>query len=371
MRVHQRFCLLIGLLAAVLARLALAKEYVVVGSYGNKLHLVDPIALRVTRTYQIPGPGTGPTEMVPSPDGRVMYALTNRWQSVSGIDLESGEEVFRADLNVGDVRVHALFGLEVSPDGKQLFVVEQRYRAWSDHFEVLAPVIAVYRTNGGRAAVPDKLIPTPRQIQHLAVATDGRTLYAHGIDLYAIDIATGAVRQTYPVANWVRTGYGPADSIGWLGEQLNSSRVYAIPFYAQRRDTASAATAQSTRDVGLLTADLKSGVVSLDFFGSESDADGLISASVNPTDRNQAIAIGGEQLFKIDRRTRHIVARAPTSGILFYVDAISSDGQRVYTGGGNCRVGIYRTRDLGELGLVELPDCAVMAQSSLRLVNRP
>lgn len=365
---HRFGLLLIALLAgAASSRSTLeAKEYILVGSYGNQLYLIDPIALQVADTYQIPGPGPAPTEIAASPDGRVAYAVTNQWQSVSGISLDSGKQVFRADLSSGEVRAHSMFGLEVSPDGKWLYVVEQRYRALADRYEVMEPVIAVYRTDAVPAARPVRLIPTPRQIQHLAVSRDGRTLFAQGIDLYAIDVASGAVRQTYPIANWRRPGYGPADSIAWLGEQLNGSQIYAMPFYADRRGHDAGGTAP---DVGILTANLRSGAVSLDMIGNSTQAPDLVSASVDPADPNEVIGLG-EELVKLDLRNRRVTSRAPTSGIRFYVVAVSRDGTRVYTAGGVCRVGIYRTRDFSEMGLVELPHCATMGQTSLRLLDR-
>lgn len=358
--------LIVWLAAAASPRSTLeAKEYVLVGSYGNELYLIDPAALRVTDTFQIPGPGPAPTEIAASPDGRVAYAVTNQWQSVSGISLDSGKEVFRADLSRGEVRAHAMFGLEVSPDGKWLYVVEQRYRALPDRYEVMSPMIAVYPTDGGAAAEPARLIPTPRQIQHLAASRDGRTLFAQGIDLYAIDIASGAVRQTYPIANWRRPGYGPADSIAWLGEQLNASEIYAIPFYADRQGRDAGGTAP---DVGILTANLRSGAVSLDMIGNSRQAPDLVSASVDPADPNEVIGLG-EELVRLDLRDLRVTARSPTSGIRFYVVAVSRDGRRVYTAGGVCRVGIYSTRDFSEIGLVELPHCATMGQTSLRLIE--
>ena len=380
MRIGSRFGALATALLAVAAAMSLpaaAKEYVVVGSYGNKLHLVDPVAMTVARTYDIPGPATGPTEITPSPDNRVVYVTTNRWQSVSGIDLDSGKEVFRADLVSGDLRVHALFGLDVSPDGKALYVYEQRARKKSDRFEALDPVIAVYRTDAGTAAKPERLITAPRQVQQIAVSADGRTIYAQGIDIYAIDVATGKVRETIPVAHWKRPGYGPAESVAWLGEQLNASGMYVMAFYAEKLDAAGkkplapgADLPAPIRDVGVISVNLRTGASSLDVVGPEGDMPQLASMSANPQNPNEAFGLGGE-LFKVDLAAKRVVAHAPTNATLFYVIAVSGDGQKIYAGGGHCRVGVYATKDLATLGLVELPNCAVMGQSSLRIVNRP
>jgi quinohemoprotein amine dehydrogenase beta subunit len=355
-------------LCAGAATPSFAKEYILVGSYGNKLYLIDPVAAKIAHTFQVPGAGTGPSYIAPSPDGRVAYVVTNRFNSVSGIDLDSGKEVFRADLAQGDVRVHAMFGLDVSPDGKWLYVVEQRYKLLSDRFEVVDPVIAVYRTDAGAEAKPARLMPIKHQIQHLAVSTDGKTIYAHGLDLYAIDAATGKLRDTMSVANWKRDGYGPAEAFAWLGEQLNSSGVYAMDFYTDRLGQGSPDS--PARDLGVLSANLKTGAMTMEIIGPASEAPDLTGMTVNPRNPNEVIGIGGS-LVKIDRRAKRVIARAPTNGLLFYMGVVSADGQRVYTGGGHCRVGIYATKDLSPLGLVELPNCAVMGMSSVRIVNRP
>lgn len=346
---------------------AFAKEYVLVGSYGNKLYLIDPLAAKIARTWQIPGAGTGPSYIAPSPDGRIAYAVTNRFNSVSGIDLDNGKEVFRADLASGDVRVHAMFGLDVSPDGKWLYVVEQRYKLHSDRFEVVDPVIAVYGTDAGTDAKPVRLIPIKHQIQHLAVSKDGKTIYAHGLDLYAIDTATGAIRDTLPVGNWKHEGYGPAEAFAWAGEQLNASGIYAMHFYTDRPGQA---TATPERDFGVLTANLKTGAMAMQLIGPMSEAPDLTGMTVNPKDTNEVIGIGGH-LVKIDLRQRRVLASAPTDGLLFYTGVASDDGQRIYTGGGHCRVGIFAMKDLSLMGQVELPNCAVMGLSSVRTVNRP
>jgi quinohemoprotein amine dehydrogenase beta subunit len=354
-------------LCAVGAAPAFAKEYVLVGSYGNKLYLIDPLAAKIARTFQIPGGGTGPSYIAPSPNGRIAYAVTNRFNSVSGIDLDSGKEVFRADLALGNVRVHAMFGLDVSPDGKWLYVVEQRYKLLSDRFQVVDPVIAVYGTDAGSGAKPVRLMPIKHQIQHLAVSRDGKTIYAHGLDLYSIDSATGAIRDTLPIANWNHDGYGPAEAFAWAGEQLNASGVYAMDFYSDRPGQV---TATPERDFGVLTANLKTGAMAMELIGPMSEAPDLTGMTVNPKDTNQVIGIGGH-LVKIDLRAKRVLARAQTNGLLFYTGVASDDGQRIYTGGGHCRVGIFAMSDLSLLGQVELPNCAVMGLSSVRIVNRP
>ena len=78
---------------------AVAKDYLLAGLKPDKLVLVDPAARKVERTYTLRDGAPGPAMIVPSPDGRVAYVIVNRSESISGIDLDSGQEVFRADLS--------------------------------------------------------------------------------------------------------------------------------------------------------------------------------------------------------------------------------------------------------------------------------
>src|SRR5215470_9660606 len=111
------------LLAAVaLATPALAaKDYLLAGQKPDKLVLVDVGGRKIERSYTLRDGAPGPVMIVPSPDGRVAYVIVNRSESLCGIDLDTGQEVFRADFSKPPERVKA-FAAEISPDGKELFV---------------------------------------------------------------------------------------------------------------------------------------------------------------------------------------------------------------------------------------------------------
>ena len=72
---------------------AAAKEYILTGLKPNKLVLVDAKARKLERTYEVPDAGPGLLTITPAPDGSRAYALVNRWESVSGIDLDSGKQL--------------------------------------------------------------------------------------------------------------------------------------------------------------------------------------------------------------------------------------------------------------------------------------
>ncbi len=73
---------------------AQAKDMMLTAVHPNNLILIDLSARKVVREYTIPGRGYAQT-IVPSPDGKVAYVLTGGWGIISGIDLDTGKEVFR------------------------------------------------------------------------------------------------------------------------------------------------------------------------------------------------------------------------------------------------------------------------------------
>ena len=122
---------------------ALAKDYLLTAAKPDKLVMVDPAARKVEKTCDIPDPGTGVLTIVPAPDASTAYMIVNHWESVSGIDLDTCEQVFRADFSSGDERVKATFGMDISPDGRELFVFQSPVRLGLGEYEVQPTRIAV------------------------------------------------------------------------------------------------------------------------------------------------------------------------------------------------------------------------------------
>ena len=83
-----------------------AKDYLVTALHSNKLVFIDVAARKVDKIYPLPNsrPGHTPGTVVVSPDGNTVYILHNRWETVSGIDVDTGTEVFRAELSQPGIR---------------------------------------------------------------------------------------------------------------------------------------------------------------------------------------------------------------------------------------------------------------------------
>lgn len=353
------------LLAAALVAIvgpAAAKDYLLAGVKPDKLVLVDAAARKVERTYTLRDGGAGPGVIVPSPDGRVAYVVVNRWESVVGIDLDSGREVFRADLSAPPERVKAI-AAEVSPDGKELFVVESPVELGSDEYHVKDMRIAVYRTGDGTAAKPARTLPSPRRTSLLAFAPDGSKLYALSWDLLALDPRTGKELSRQGVRHWGRAGYAEPDVID-MWPQWEASSVLVTPYTVMRTDLP--ATDPAAARTGLLSLDLASGDFAMDDF--ENTTKVIFSGAVNPVRRDEVYLVYAT-LTKLDRRTHRVLKRIDTDHT-YYAINIASDGREVYLGGAMSDIAVYSTDTLKRLAKIPLPSGGDQATASLRLVRR-
>ncbi|MFP5515081.1 MAG: quinohemoprotein amine dehydrogenase subunit beta [Alphaproteobacteria bacterium] len=354
-----------GLLAALLlaASPAAAKDYLLTGAKPDKLVLVDAAARKVERVLTIPGGGVAPGTIVPSPDGRVAYVINNHMGSVSGIELDSGRQVFRADFSAGDLRVRGLFGMDVSPDGKELYVFQAPVRMLPGEYRVEDTRIAVYSTADGVGAKPVRLLPAPRRIAVLAFSRDGGTLWALGWDIYGLDPQTGAVKETHKVLNRTLADHSPPDVLD-IWPQFEQAATLSAPYFTARTDLA--ATDPGAFRTGLMTLDLATGRMDMRDFEDTSAV--IFSSVVSPVKRTEAYSVY-TQLSKIDADGGKLVKRVDLPHTYYSIN-VSSDGTEVYVGGTGCDIGVYSTDTLDRVGQVEIAGCPDQGIASLRVIRR-
>ncbi len=352
--------LLLG--AGMAAQGAAAKEYILTAVKPNRLVLVDAAARKVERTYDLPG-GGGILGIVTSPDGKIAYATTNHWGSLVGIDLDSGKEVFRADFSDGDLRVRNTFGLEISPDGRELFVMQSPVRLGLGEYEVQDVRIAVYRADGGLDAQPVRFLPVPRRTTTLLFSADGKKLYCVNWDIVAIDPQDGKVLETHKVANWERPGYAPPDVFG-VWNQYEQAKVYINPYFTARTDVPP--TDPSAMKTGMMTLDLKTGEFEMADFENSSAI--IFSSVVNPAKPTESFSVY-TQLSKTDLAEDKLVKRVQLPHT-YYAINISGDGKEVYVAGTMDDIGVYSTETMERIGEIKMPGGADMGSSWIRMVQR-
>ena len=361
-----RFSLPLALIAAlgVIGSIpATAKDYILTGSKPDQLLLVDPAARKVEVAYTVPDAGTGILTITPSPDGKRAYVIVNRWESVAGIDLDTGEQVFRADFSSDDERVKAPFAMDISPDGKELFVFQSPVKLGADAYEVQPTRIAVYDTASGLDARPIRTFDAPRRTAVMMMSKDGERLYALSWDLYVLDPETGEIVDTHPLRNWDRENYSEPDILD-VWPQWDVTGIFSTPYYAVRTDLDP--TDPAAYKTGLATLDLASGAFrTVDF---EDTAAIIFSTVVNPVRPDEVYGVY-TTLSKIDRAKGELVKRIDLEHTYYTVN-ISSDGSEVYVGGTMDDISVYDTVTLDKIDEIRIPNGADQALASLRVIQR-
>ena len=341
----------------------LAKDYLLTAAKPDKLVMVDPAARKVERTCDIPDPGTGVLTIVPAPDASTAYMIVNHWESVYGIDLDTCEQVFRADFSSGDERVKATFGMDISPDGRELFVFQSPVRLGLGEYEVQPTRIAVYNTAAGIGAEPVRTFEAPRRTAILAMSNDGSKLYAVSWDIYVLDPQTGEITDTLPIRTWDRPNYAEPDVLG-VWPQWDATDIYTNPYFAIRTDLDPADPA--AYKTGLLSLDLETGAFETKDFEDTSVI--IFSTVVSPVRPNEVYGVY-TTLSKIDREAGEVLDRIDLDHTYYAVN-VASDGSEVYVGGTMNDIAVYDAETFEQLGRIEMPDGADQALASLRLIQR-
>ena len=352
----------ITLLALLAASTALAGDYLLTVTRPNNLHMIDLTARKLVRTYALPGDGV-PGNMSAPANGKVVYVLTNRNESVVGIDLDSGKQVFRADMSTPTERVKSMYGMAVTRDGSKLYVYQIPTRMKRTEYESLDTRIAVYNTADGIGAKPVKTFPAPRRITVLAPTAQSDRVVGIGWDVYVFDAKAGKIDATHALRTWKREGIGEPDILN-VWNLYGQAQVLSSPYYVAKTDV-DPASAEAFK-VGFLTFDLNT--EKLDYAEVANAETGLFSSVVNPVKRTEVFSMMN-QLFRADLAKKEFVQKVELDHT-YYAINIASDGKEVYLGGAIDTVAIYDTATLTKQGEISMPGHADQSLGSMLMIQR-
>jgi len=341
-----------------------AKDYLVTAARPNILFVVDAKERKVVKNFEIPNTtkGNSPITVVPSRDGKVAYVIHNRWETISGIDLENGKEVFRAELSEGDIRGKAVFAMDLSPDGKELAVFVNPTRLLPGEYQAQDPYIAIYRTDAGANAKPARKLPTVRRVSSLAYSPKGDTLYAFSWDMLKLDPQTGAVKGKHPWRSWKQPNRGEPDTLA-IWPQWEQTNLFATPYYVAATDKKEGDPAALR--AGIWELDLEKDTVRFKEFENASVV--LFSSVVNPVRRNEVYTVY-TQLTRTDMNTGKM-DRVDLDHTYYNVN-ISSDGSELYIGGTQGDITVYDSKTLKRIGNIRTPSGGDQVLTSLRVFTR-
>lgn len=357
--------LILGVLGwsiSVVAQSALAQDYLVTAARPNLVVMVDPRARKVVKTHVIPNTalGNSPGALVASRDGKVAYVIHNRWESVSGIDLESGKEVFRADLSSPGVRAKAPYAIDLSPDGKELAVYVNPTQLKLGEYQVMDPYIAIFDTGSGVGASPVRKLEAPRRVSSVMFSPDYKRLYAFSWDMLVLDPKTGKKIGQHPWRSWKRDGFGEPDTLA-IWPQFEQSNQFATPYYINHTDQ----NGKTTQKAGVWALDLKKDKVRYSEFEDASVV--LFSTAINPVRTNEAYTVY-TQLTKTNVETGKLIKRVDLDHTYYNVN-VSSDGKELYIGGTINDIAIYDSETLEKKGNIVISE-GDQVLTSLRVVQR-
>ncbi len=336
-------------------------DVLVTAAKPDRLFVIDAGTRSIRHEYRIPGADGWLGGIVLSPDGKVAYVLVNHMESISGIELSSGRQVFRADLSSPGERVKCLFAFDVSPDGKELVVYENPTQLKADEYVVEEPRFAVFATDAGLEARAVRSYPAPRRVHMILSKADGKSFYALGFELYEYARADGKLLQQRGIRSWDHPGHSIPDLLA-VWPVTEGTGEFVTPIYSNA--TVPGGPAGGVPTTSLMTLDLRSGALAYQDFEPTA---ALIFSAVGSPVRKEAFGVYSA-LTKVDTAQGKLAKRVNLDHTYYAVN-LSSDGSEVYIGGAMCDVGFYDAITLEKKGNLRLPGCPDQALATLRVIH--
>ncbi|MDI3326607.1 quinohemoprotein amine dehydrogenase subunit beta [Pontibacterium granulatum] len=337
-------------------------EYILTVTRPNQLHIVDTETNQLVRTCDVPGVfGNGGIAM--SPDGRIAYVMTNKWEDIYGFDITNCEIKFSAKQSYSNVQVKSFISMAVSADGKELYTVQNPVRKLTDRFETMEPRLAVFNTADGLNAKPARTFPVDRRITKIGSMQNGEVILGGG-DLKAIDPKTGKVRMLKALQNWDRAPdkWVPPDAFAMhtMGEHVGE---FIMPYFTIRWNGAPGDESKADFLWGHVRIDTKTGEVeSIETVPFEFIVFNWVT---DPNDKD--ILYGSfNQLSKHNVKTGETVKVQPMDHTYYNIN-MTGDGKTIYIGGTSSDISIHDAETLEKIGSIQLT--GDMSTADLRLAR--
>lgn len=347
--------------AALLAGPAAAKDLLVTIAKPGNLYVFDAAERQLMKECPL-GVDMNPAVITMAPDGKVAYALVNRWQDVIGIDISTCERVFYATQSEEGIVRRSFGSLAVSPDGSEIYTVRNPVRMLVDRYEVMAPEFAVFEADAGTDAKPVRTFPAPRRSTIMATDAKGAA-YIAGHDIYRFDPESGKTTIAIANATWDRPDYSPPDVLAFwpVGTQ---NREFLLMYTAAKFKSAKQ---EEVEDYvwGFSSVDLETGDTTIQDFASLEVL--MFSAVRHPSAPNVLYGVY-TQLSKHDVGKRELIKRVDLPHT-YYVINVSSDGKELYVGGTNDDIGVYDAETLERIGEMTIPSGGDMGTATLQIVE--
>ncbi|WP_286239226.1 quinohemoprotein amine dehydrogenase subunit beta [Neptuniibacter halophilus] len=353
----------LALLGTGFSAQAATDEYLLTVTRPNQLHVIDTKTDKVLRSCDVPGIfGNG--GVAPSPDGKIAYVMTNKWEDVVGFDISNCEIVFSMKQSSPTEQVKSMISMAVSADGKELYTVQNPVKLHKDHFEALQPRLAVYNTADGLDAKPVRTFPVDRRITKLGFIEKTGEVILGGGDVKAIDAKTGEIRTLAKLQNWDRdqSEWVPPDAFQMhtIGEHIGE---YIMPYFTIKWNGEPGDMEKAEFLWGMTRIDTKTGEVET---GEVLPFEFIVFNWL--TDPNDKDVVYGSfnQLSKHNIKEGKNLIVQPLAHTYYNLNMLQ-DGSKIYVGGTSSDISIHDPKTLEKIGSIQLT--GDMSTSDLRIAK--
>jgi DNA-binding beta-propeller fold protein YncE len=326
---------------------ALGKDILLQGMLHNKFNVLDGDKDEIVATIDTKGKKVTNFTWDPKDLDKV-YAITDWGQQIEQLDLAAKKVVRTFRLGGDGVKVRAL-DIELNPANPNLlYAISLRQRWLSDEIVDMTPAVLVFDLTTEKVV---KEIEIPRGCTNIFFGYDGTEFYLTGRDVYVYDPTTGKQVNFLGLAHPTTTGVDPQISLNiWrLHDQSGMAMVLV----------GSLSTANNLPYQGYFTIDLKkkSTEGSMNLVTDIGPLYNQFSAVVSPDRKYYYMVLN--KVEKRDFATNRLLATADVDKS-YYSIQISSDGKKVYLGGGGDSILVYDTETMKLLKKLDTPGDAVL-----------
>lgn len=334
---------------------ACGKDLILQGMIHNTINLLDGDKDEVVGTVSTRGKKV--TAIVWDPkDPDKVFCVTDWSRQIEQVDLKE-RKVTRV-LRPGAKGVaFRIFDIEINPaDTNLLYALSMRQRWLPDDIVDMPPAVLVYDLAAGTIV---KEIEIPRGCTNIIFGSDGSEFYLTGRDVYVYDAKTGKQVNLLGLAHPTTTGVDPQIVLNiWKPYEMSGLTMVLC---------GGLSTANNVPYLGYFTIDVrkKSTEGSMKLVTDIAPLYNMFSGVVSPDRKFYYIVMN--KLEKRDLATNRLIATAEVDKT-YYSANISSDGKKVYLGGGGDSILVYDTETMKLLKKIDTPGDAVLTH--LRVQKR-
>ena len=263
-----------------------------------------------------------------SADKKFLYVTTSR-RFVHKLDLAENRVIGTVDLSGGGWD-RLMFGFVLGADGTSAYGALMASKSEGGEVVIGKPVVAQFDLATGKLL---RSVEVPWGVAHLVSVKAGRMLYAFGQDLYKIDTTGGDLKLV--------------ETVPMFDKQMN-----ILPFWDYAFDNGGVASMNyyTPQAMGLLLVHQDTGEMQDIVIKGEP---AMAYSVVLSPDRKRAYAVM-DDLTVIDLVKKTYVAAVPIKEGTSYGVNVSSDGRKIYVGGGGSTLTVFDAHTLKPIKVLQM-----------------